>query len=203
MPKFPSAPKLSIVAFLAAACLAAGCLLVFGTDTKAIRRTLAVTARFSYIWFWLTYAGGAIAFFVPWFRRVARHGREFGLAFVSSHSIHLLLVIWLYQISPEPPIALNGAVFFGIGVGFMYLLAFLSIKRFARMLDPWLWRATLLIGIEYIEYAFLTDFWVNPLHPMSMKQFVAYLPFMLIGLLATTMRLLRWSVQAATRIASA
>jgi hypothetical protein len=40
----------------------------------------------------------------------------------------------------------------------MYVLAVLSIKSVMQMLNPWLWRTLLLVGMEYIEYAFLTDF---------------------------------------------
>lgn len=187
---------LPIVSFFAALALAVACLAVFGTNAKGIRHSLDITARFSYLWFWLAYAGGALgALFGSWFRPIARRGREFGLAFASAHSIHLMLVLWLYRISPEPPISLNGAIFFGIGMGFMYLLAILSIKRIAKMLDPWLWWVILLISMEYIEYAFLTDFWVDPLRPVSQKHLVAYLPFMMLGLFGTSLRLLRWSLK--------
>jgi hypothetical protein len=172
--------------------LAAGSLAVFGADIKGTRHALEITARFSYLWFWPAYAGGALASLLG---TRFRHGREFGLAFASAHSIHLILVLWLYKISPQPPISPGGAIFFGIGMGFMYLLAILSFKSVMQTLNPWLWRTVLLVGMEYIEYAFLTDFWVNPLHPIGLRQLVGYLPFMLLGLLGTTVRLLRWSVK--------
>jgi hypothetical protein len=183
---------LSVVAFLASVGLAAGSLVVFGADIKGTRHALEITARFSYLWFWPAYAGGALAYLLG---TRFRHGREFGLAFAAVHSIHLMLVLWLYEISPRPPISLGGAVFFGIGAGFMYLLAILSIKSVMQTLNPWLWRSILLVGMEYIEYAFLTDFWVDLSHPISLHRLVGYLPFMLLGLFGTTVRLLRWSVK--------
>jgi hypothetical protein len=182
----------SVVAFLTALGLAVGSLVVFGADIKGTQRALQITARFSYLWFWPAYAGGALASLLG---TRFRHGREFGLAFASAHSIHLMLVLWLYEISPQPPISPGGAIFFGIGMGFVYLLAILSIKSVMQTLNPWLWRTVLLVGMEYIEYAFLTDFWVDPLHPISLRQLVGYLPFMLLGLLGTTLRLLRWRVK--------
>src|SRR5215470_10146724 len=102
---------LPIVAFCAAIGLAAAPLAAFGIDVKAIQYALEITARFSYVWFWLAYAGGALgALFGPLFRPIARRGREFGLGFVAAHSIHVGLVLWLYRISPEAPISSNGAV---------------------------------------------------------------------------------------------
>jgi hypothetical protein len=199
-PAFPSSwmsRALPTVSFLTALGLAGASLAAFGADVKGTRHALEINACSSYFWFWPAYAGGALAsLFGERFRLVARRGREFGLAFASAHSIHLVLVLLLYRISPKPPISVGGAVFFGIGMGFMYLLAILSIKTIAQMLNPWLWRSVLLVGMEYIEYAFLKDFWVNPLHPISVKQLVGYLPFMLLGLFGTVLRLLRWAQRA-------
>lgn len=183
--------RLPAAAFLLALGLAVVCLAVFGAGTGGTRHALEITARFSYLWFWPAYAGGALAWLAG---SRFRYGREFGLAFVAAHSIHVILVLWLYRISATPPISLRGAIFFSIGVAFMYLLAILSIRRVAQMLDPRLWRLLLLIGMEYIEFAFLKDFRVDPFHPMSIRQLVAYLPFMLIGLLGTAVRLLRWLI---------
>jgi hypothetical protein len=174
-----------LTAFLGAIALAGASLALFGTDVDGIRHALAITARFSYFWFWPAYAGSALASLMG---KRFRYGRECGLAFVAAHSVHIILVVCLYQISPTPPISLNGAIFFSVGIAFMYLLAILSIKRVAAMLSPWLWRLLLLVGMEYIEYAFLSDFWVDPFHPMSVKLLVGYLPFMLIGLFGTALR---------------
>ena len=96
-------------------------------------------------------------------RWIARQGRDFGLAFASTHSIHLLLVIWLYRLSPEPPISTQDAVFFSIGMLWMYLLAVLSIQHLAQLLGPSLWRKLRLVGMEYIMLAFQSDFLLNSL----------------------------------------
>jgi hypothetical protein len=185
--------KIPLVALCGAIGLAAATLAVMGVDPEGIRRALRITARYSYLWFWPAYAGGALAA-LSGLQPLARYGRTFGLAFVAAHSIHLILVLWLYRLSPEPPIPIGGAIFFGIGMLFMYLLAALSIKRIARKIDPRTWRLAMLVGLEYIEYAFLTDFWVNPLHHLTVVQWVLYLPFMMLGLLGTGLRLLRWSL---------
>src|ERR1700750_3361041 len=65
-----------------------------GADNKSTRLALELTARFSFVLFWLAYAGGAIA---TLFRidALAGRGREFGLAFAAAHLVHIGLVIWL------------------------------------------------------------------------------------------------------------
>lgn len=201
-PAFKIAHAGTTIAFAVACCIAAITLVIFGINPKGIRHGLDLTARFSYLWFWLAYAGGALGTLFG-LRGIARRGREFGLTFAAVHSVHLMLVLLLYLVSPKPPIALSGAVFFGVGIGFMYLLAIFSIRRISQMLRPWLWNIILLIAMEYIEYAFLADFWVDPRHPMTIKQMVFYLPFMLIGLLGTALRLIRWSVKFGSRLMAA
>jgi hypothetical protein len=190
-----------IHAFCAAFGLATVTLVVRGLDTQGLRNALQVTARFSFLLFLLAYAGGALgALFGSPFQSIARHGRGFGLAFASAHSIHLMLVVWLYVISPNPPIAFDGAIFFSIGLVWTYTLAALSIDSLSRMLNPSLRRSVFFVGLEYIEFAFLTDFWVNPRHA-SAKQLIGYLPFAGLGILGTALRLLKWSRQTCIRIA--
>ncbi|MGC1407338.1 MAG: hypothetical protein WA864_00170 [Acetobacteraceae bacterium] len=189
------------VTFLVALGLAVATLAVRGTEAGGIRNALQVTARFSFLLFWCAYAGGALgALFGSRFRTIARHTRDFGLAFASAHAVHIVLVVRLYQISPKPPIPLSSAIFFGIALFWTYLLAVLSIRHLSRMLNPWLWRILLVVGMEYIEYAFLRDFLVNPLHANA-KQLIAYLPFALLGLLGTSLRLAKWS-RSTVRVAA-
>jgi hypothetical protein len=133
--------------FVAALSLAVLVLTIGGIDADNLRRALRLTARFSFLPFWCAYAGGSLAvLFGDRFRPLAQQGRNFGLAFASAHSIHLLLVVWLYRLSPEPPISMQSAVFFSIGVLWMYLLALLSIERLSRTLGPRLWRKLRLVG---------------------------------------------------------
>src|SRR3954469_6308105 len=81
-------------AFAAALAITAITLVAQGTDNKATRLALELTARFSFVLFWLAYAGGAMA---ALFRidALAGRGREFGLAFAAAHLVHIGLVIWL------------------------------------------------------------------------------------------------------------
>ena len=133
--------------------LAVAVLAVSGIDPEGIRRSLRVTARFSFILFWCAYAGGSLAvLFNVHFRWMARQGRDFGLSFASAHSIHLLLVIWLYRLSPEPPISTQGAVFFSIGLLWMYLLVLFSVERLSRSSDP-------ACGVSCVWSAWNTSCW--------------------------------------------
>ena len=177
-------------AFLVALGLAVAVLAGSGIDPEGIRRALRLIARFSFVLFWCAYAGGSLAaLFGARFHAMARHGRDFGLSFAAAHSVHLLLVIWLYHLSPEPPFSTGNAVFFSIGMLWMYLLAVLSIQHLAQLLGTH-WRTVRLIGIEYIMLAFQRDFLPGLLHH---KRLLGYLPFAILGLTGTALRLGAWA----------
>jgi hypothetical protein len=180
------------VAFLAAVALAAVILTMNGITTEGVGRAIRLTARFSYLLFWCAYAGSSlVVLFGPRFRTLARRGREFGLAFASAHTVHLGLVIWLYQLSPEPPISNQLAVFFGIGILWMYLLALFSIGQMSALIGNMAWRRLRFIGLEYIQIAFLKDFVPYSLHGKA--GLILYLPFAILGIIGTCCRLLIWS----------
>ena len=174
---------------------------LFGFDIRGTRHALELTARFSYLWFWVAYAGCSLATLL---RIKFAYGREFGLAFAASHSVHLFLVIWLYRISPSSPTALfgvDGAIFGAIGFALMYVLVILSIRRITLMMSYWVWRTVMFIGMEYIAFAFLSDFWPKITDPLTFKFVYAYLPFILLGLLGTSLRVMRWTQQARVALA--
>ena len=79
-----------------AVALAATCLVLAfaGTDQKSIRLALEVTARWSFLLFWLAYAGNAVAQLTGW-TGIGGHAREAGLSFAAAHLVHIGLVVWL------------------------------------------------------------------------------------------------------------
>jgi hypothetical protein len=165
----------------------------FGAGTHGTITALRLTARWAYCFFWPAYAGGALtATFGPLFRPLARRGRDLGLAFASAQSFHVLLVAWLYAISPTPPLSLHLAVFFGIAVVFMYALVVFSIPSLAAKLPPPLWHALRIIAMEYIALAFLRDFLQRPLD-LEAKHLIEYTPFALLGLGALLLRLVGYT----------
>lgn len=181
-----------LFAFIVALGLTAVVLASNGTNGEGIRRALRLTARFSFLLFWCAYASGSLA--ALWgsrFRAMARYGREFGLAFASAHSIHLGLVIWLYQISAAPPLSDAMATFFSVGLLWTYLLALFSIQRLSGMLGAKLWRGMRLVGLEYIMLAFQADFVPGSLHA-DPKHLITYVPFAALGLAGTGMRIVSW-----------
>jgi hypothetical protein len=130
-----------------------------GVSESGIRSALRVTARWSYLWFWLAYAGGALAVLLgSTFRGLAMRGREFGLAFASAHLVHVGLVLWLYHITHQPPLTGSLLVFFGIGIFWTYLLALLSIPLISKVMGPTVWRIVRTVGVEYIAIVFFYDF---------------------------------------------
>ena len=144
-------------AFCAALGLAALALVALGPGVRGTSVALQLTARFSFLLFWLAYASGAMtALFGPVFAPFKKRAREFGLAFASAHLVHLALVAWLTHIGHAPP---RGTfVFFGVAVLWTYLLALFSIPRLQQALGSWGWWFLRVVGLNYIAYAFASDF---------------------------------------------
>ena len=166
-------------AFVTALALAAIALAVFGSGDRGTVQALRVTARWSFLLFWLAYAGGAMArLFGPRFDGLARRGREFGLAFASAHLIHVWLLLWLFHITGKPPAGGSNLVFFSVGLVCTYLLALFSLPRLREALGPRLWRTFRTIALEYIALVFAVDFILGPLQSVGLGKYpLSYLPF--------------------------
>jgi hypothetical protein len=166
-------------AFCAALGLAALVLAALGPGEHGTTAALRVTARFSFLLFWLTYAAGATTtLFGPAFEPLKRRARELGLAFASAHLVHLGLVAWLTYIVAAP--SRGTFVFFGIAALWLYLLALFSIPRLHKALGSKAWRFLRVVGLNYIAYAFATDFLGYP-QLGSFKYLIAYLPFAVLS----------------------
>ena len=167
-------------AFLIALALALIVLAIFGAGSQGIEQALRITGRWSFLLFWLAYAGGAMArLWGPGLAGLARRGRELGLAFASAHLVHLGLVLW--HIAVEPGAAM---VFFWVGMLCTYLLALFSLPQLRDALGPRLWRTFCTIALEYIALVFAADFILLPLRADGLGNYpLTYLPFalMLVG----------------------
>jgi hypothetical protein len=171
----PNAARWMACAFVVAVLAAAGVLVGVGTGERGTDDGLLVTGRISFLLFWPAYAGGAlVTLFGPAFQPLKRRGREFGLAFAAAHSVHVALVAWLCWIGATP--ATGVFVFFGIALVCLYLLALGSIARVRRALGSLGWRVLQVFGMNYIAYAFATDF-LKFRHDGGIRFIVAYLPF--------------------------
>lgn len=176
-------------AFVVSLALAAAMLAVRGIGGDGTHTALRLTARWAYCLFWPAYVGGALAaLFGPMFQPLARRGRELGLGFAAAMLPHAALVVWLYYISPRPPLPLHSAVYFGIGLFFVYLLALFSIPRLFAALPRPAWVALRTIGMEYIALAFLRDFLTDPFDHGLVK-LLSYLPFIALAGLGYLLRI--------------
>jgi hypothetical protein len=167
--------------FLVAAALAAIVLGAVGAQDR-VGVALRVTARWSFLLFWLAYTGSAMA--TLWgqpFSGLAHHGREFGLAFASAQLVHVGLIL------------LSGAgagmAFFWIGIVFTYLLALFSLPRLRDAVGQRLWRISLVIALNYIALVFAADVIEGPLMRGGTANYpLSYLPFALMLIVGVALR---------------
>ena len=164
-------------------------LIARGVAGPGERVTLALraTARWSFLLFWLASTGSALAtLYGSRFQALARQARTLGLSFASAHLAHLGVIAWIYFSSSTRPERFT-VVFFGIAAIWTYTLAIFSIKRVSAALNPTLWRAVRIVGVEYIALAFLVDFDKNPFQG-GFANFVAYVPFLALAIAGPVLR---------------
>jgi hypothetical protein len=151
-----------LASFLIAVAVVGIVVAFFFKESGRLGLALMWTGRWSFLLFWLAYAGGAMAaLFGPRFVGLARRGRELGLSFASAHVVHVALVLCLYYVATEP---IGAMIFFWVAVLCTYLLVLLSLPSLQVALGPRLWRICRTIAIEYIALAFANDFIFIPLH---------------------------------------
>ena len=168
--------------------LAAAVLAINGIDTKSLVMALRLTARWSFVLFWVAYTGGAMAaLFGQALEPLARRGRESGLAYAAAQLIHLGLVVWLFQISSRPPLSRELVVFFIIGIFWTYLLAVFSFGGLSKAFGSRGWRALRIVGLNYILFAFAFDFVPVAIHGNAhygVRRLVEYAPFAAMSITA-------------------
>ena len=180
-----------IGAFGGALALAVAVLADYGTGAAGIGQAVRYTARWSFLFFWLSYTGGAMAtLFGPAFAGLARRARPLGLAFATALQVHIGLVVWLGVVIGQIP--LQGAIllFFLVALFCTYLLALLSFGIGTRKLGR-LWRPLLFLATTYILIAFGRDFVQGALDQNAWywRYAVEYVPFALLSLVAIPLRL--------------
>jgi hypothetical protein len=180
-----------IGAFLGAVALAVAVLADYGTGPDGIGQAVRYTARWSFLFFWLSYAGGALAsLFRPAFAGLARRARPLGLAFASALQVHIGLVVWLGVVVGQIPLG-GGLLWFFLAALFCsYLLALLSFGVGARNLGR-LWRPLLFLATTYILIAFGRDFVLGAVdqHIRYLPYAAEYVPFALLSVIAIPLRL--------------
>lgn len=172
-------------AFAIALAIAAIVLVLQGADNKGTRLALELTARWSFLLFFMAYAGNALAALTG-AASLAGHGREFGLAFASAHLVHIGLVIWLGIVLGRVPLSGGLLLFFLIALLCTYLLAGLSFGGVKALGAAW--PPLRFIAMNYILIAFGRDFVLPVIHPkpaqVNLGHFLFYAPFMLASIAA-------------------
>ena len=175
-------------AFGVALALAVAVLTLYGAGPQTLVTALRLTARWSFLLFWIAYAGGAMfTLFGPAFKLFAGRGREFGLAYATAQVVHLGLVVWLFHISLHPPLTGELFAFFVIGIVWTYLLAVLSFGDLRKTLGPGLWHVLRIVGLNYILFAFAFDFVPVAIHypaHYGAARLIEYAPFAAMCLVA-------------------
>jgi hypothetical protein len=181
-------------AFAASLFLAATILVARGADVRGIDQALFATGRAMFVWFWAAYAGGPLTtLFGETFVPLKKRGRELGLAFAAALLVHLALVTGRCWIGAVP--AIGTFIRFGIAAGLTFLLALFSLRNLHALLGRKGWQLFRTIGMNYILYVFLYDFWQNPLHEDIRRGLVLYLPFTLMTIAAVLLQLAAWGVR--------
>ena len=156
-----------------------------GVDNKSVRLALELTARWSFLLFFLAYAGNALAALFGW-TVLKGHARAFGLSFASAHLVHVGLVIWLGVILGRVPLSGGLLLFFLVGLFFTYGLAALSFGGVKALGAAW--PPLRFIGMNYILIAFARDFVLPVIQPKpnqyNLAHFTAYAPFAALSIAA-------------------
>jgi len=168
-------------AFVVSLGLACTALTVKGISEQGLRLVLQLTARWSFLLFWMAYTGGAlVTLFGPSLAPLAKRGREFGLAFAAAFLVHLGAVAALFLLTWRPPLTERKLLFFLTGVFWTYLLMVFSFGGLAKAIGPRGWRAMRIVGMNYILCAFALDFVRVAIHsPVNYGwlRLIEYVPF--------------------------
>ena len=177
-----------------------------GTGPVGIGQAVRYTARWAFLFFWLSYAGGAMAIlFGSVFAGLARRARALGLAFAAAIQVHIGLVVWLGVVIGQIPLQGGALWFFLIALFFTYALVLVSFGIGMRNLGR-LWRPLLCLSTTYILIAFGRDFVLGALTQKTYDWLYAaeYVPFALLSLAAIPLRLAAFLRQrAGLRLATA
>jgi hypothetical protein len=175
-------------AFCVALALAIIALAVFGIGGTGVHQALHLTGRWSLLLFWPAYAGGAmVTLFGPRWSVLARHGREFGLAYAAAQLVHFGLVAGLV-VHSDGPIVQSIMPFFAVGVVWTYLLALSSVKHLSNVFAPQHWRILRAVGLEYLALVFLADFVLAPIGAHT-EHLLEYLPFSILIIAGPLLRI--------------
>jgi len=125
--------------------------------------------------------------FGPRFGILARHGRDFGLAYASAQLVHVGVVAHLVSISGRAIVA-SIMPFFAVGVVWTYVLALSSLGRLSNVFSSSFCRILRNIGLEYLALVFFADLVLLPIGDHTNRPF-EYLPFSILIIVGPVLRM--------------
>jgi hypothetical protein len=158
---------------------------IVGPGERGVRLALEITRRWSFVLFWISYTGPAIAQ-LKVREPIGGDGRKFCLSFAAAHLVHIGLIVRLSHLLGYIALSGGSLLFFLITVAWTYLLATLSFLD-ANPIGRQAWQIIRFSGMNWILLAFGRDFVVPLLDPNPLTDtlggFIACAPFaaMLVG----------------------
>lgn len=167
---------------------------LIGSGADELHLLLRVSGRTSLLIFLLVFVARPLHQLrvAPSSQILLKNRRYFGIAFASSHTVHLGMILWLVQTVPEESFDLVTVVVGGGGYILLYLMLLTSFDRPARALGPVAWRRLHKLGLYWIGFIFAVDFFVKP---FSQPSILPYVPFSVLAFLAFAIRVAAWRAQ--------
>ncbi len=173
-------------ATVTAAFLALLALATQGPLEAGISTALRWTGRVAFLVFLVPWLATPLAVLAPgpaagWLRAWRRRA---GISFGAIQAVHLLLIVWLFQVTGAMPAA--GTLIVG-GAGLALALAMLwtSFDGPRRVLGPVRWQRLHRTGIYLFSFIYFFDF---VLVPVREETLLSYLPFTVLTLAGLTLR---------------
>lgn len=175
---------------------------MIGSGAEELHLLLRITGRISLLIFLLVFIARPLHQLrvSPASKVLLKHRRSIGIAFASSHTVHLALIFWLAESVPEESFDLVTILVGGGGFVLMYLMLITSFDGPARAIGPIAWHRLHRTGLYWIGFIFAVDFFVKP---WSQPSILPYLPFSILVFLAISVRVAAWRGIRQTALAEA
>lgn len=145
-----------------------------GTGEEGIRAVIRLTARTSIVIFSLAYVASSLRVFwrSPLSKWLLANRRYVGVSFALSHSLHLLFIVFLYQVSEafRRDLSATTVIFGGLAYVFMAAMAATSSDRAYAALGRRTWKTLHTAGMHWIWFIFFFSYM-----PRALKS-PAYIP---------------------------
>jgi DMSO/TMAO reductase YedYZ heme-binding membrane subunit len=188
----------ALAAFVGLAALAIGLHTHIGGDDHWVAAS-RYTARVGFPFLILTYSASSLARLWPagWSKALLRGRKWWGLAFATTHTVHLFALINFLRAQPAPPdyVSLAPAILAYI---LLYAMVLTSWPWAYKALGKW-WKRLHRLGIHYIWLIFAAAYVLKALDP---EQRLAGVVFGAIAFAALGLRIAAWRGSKARRVAA-